>query len=162
MFLIILGIVLFIIGTSAKRSETKITPFASRIKGLGIVVALLGALSASVRQVDAGFVGVKTLFGKVQKETMGSGLSVINPMMDVTNIDTRTQNYTMSGIHDEGSKAGDDAIKVLKIKSFVPSPVRGSGTIQCIMMQSHFIQPKEMNSNQGFSRPLRLISSNVD
>lgn len=68
MFLIILGIVLFIIGTSAKRSETKITPFASRIKGLGIVVALLGALSASVRQVDAGFVGVKTLFGKVQRK----------------------------------------------------------------------------------------------
>ena len=113
MFLIILGIVLFIIGTSAMRSETKITPFAGRIKGLGIVVVLLGALSASVRQVDAGFVGVKTLFGKVQKETMGSGLSVINPMMDVTNIDTRTQNYTMSGIHDEGTKAGDDAIKVL-------------------------------------------------
>jgi regulator of protease activity HflC (stomatin/prohibitin superfamily) len=113
MFLIILGIVLFIIGTSAMRSETKITPFAGRIKGLGIVVVLLGALSASVRQVDAGFVGVKTLFGKVQMETMGSGLSVINPMMDVTNIDTRTQNYTMSGIHDEGSKAGDDAIKVL-------------------------------------------------
>ena len=70
MFLIILGIVLFIIGASAMRSETKITPFAGRIKGLGIVVVLLGALSASVRQVDAGFVGVKSLFGKVQKETM--------------------------------------------------------------------------------------------
>ncbi|MEY3577721.1 MAG: hypothetical protein RL394_1306 [Bacteroidota bacterium] len=113
MFLIILGIVLFIIGASAMRSETKITPFAKAIRGVGLGVILLGALSSSVRQVDAGFVGVKSLFGRVQKQTLESGLSLINPLMDVTNIDTRTQNYTMSGIHDEGTKAGDDAIKVL-------------------------------------------------
>ena len=113
MFLIILGIVLFIIGASAMRSESKFTPFAKSIRLVGIVVILLGALSSSVRQVDAGFVGVKSLFGKVQKQTLESGLSLINPLMDVTNIDTRTQNYTMSGVHDEGTKAGDDAIKVL-------------------------------------------------
>ena len=113
MFLIILGIVLFIIGASAMRSESKITPFGKSIKGVGLAVVALGALSSSVRQVDAGFVGVKSLFGKVQKQTLESGLSLINPLMDVTNIDTRTQNYTMSGIHDEGTKAGDDAIKVL-------------------------------------------------
>jgi regulator of protease activity HflC (stomatin/prohibitin superfamily) len=113
MFLIILGIVLFIIGASAMRSETKITQFAKAIRLAGIVVILLGALSSSVRQVDAGFVGVKSLFGKVQKQTLESGLSLINPLMEVTNIDTRTQNYTMSGVHDEGTKSGDDAIKVL-------------------------------------------------
>ena len=113
MFLIILGIVLFIIGASAMRSETKITPFAKAIRGVGLGVILLGALSSSVRQVDAGFVGVKSLFGRVQKQTLESGLSLINPLMDVTNIDTRTQNYTMSGVHDEGAKSGDDAIKVL-------------------------------------------------
>ena len=113
MFLIILGIVLFIVGSSASRSETKITAFAKPIKILGIVVVLLGVLSSSVRQVDAGFVGVKSLFGKVQKQTLESGLSLINPLMEVTNIDTRTLNYTMSGVHDEGNKEGDDAIKVL-------------------------------------------------
>jgi regulator of protease activity HflC (stomatin/prohibitin superfamily) len=114
MFLIILGIVLFIIGSSAMRSETKITQFAKPNQRLvGIIVVLLGALSSSVRQVDAGFVGVKSLFGKVQKQTLESGLSLINPLMEVTNIDTRTQNYTMSGVHDEGTKSGDDAIKVL-------------------------------------------------
>jgi regulator of protease activity HflC (stomatin/prohibitin superfamily) len=113
MFLIILGVVLFIIGASAMRSETKITPFAKSIRGVGLAVIMLGALSSSVRQVDAGFVGVKSLFGKVQKQTLESGLSLINPLMDVTNIDTRTQNYTMSGVHDEGTKSGDDAIKVL-------------------------------------------------
>ena len=28
-------------------------------------------------------------------------------------MDVKTQNYTMSGIHDEGQKSGDDAIRVL-------------------------------------------------
>jgi regulator of protease activity HflC (stomatin/prohibitin superfamily) len=33
--------------------------------------------------------------------------------LDVKKLDVKTQNYTMSGVHDEGDKAGDDAIKVL-------------------------------------------------
>jgi regulator of protease activity HflC (stomatin/prohibitin superfamily) len=33
--------------------------------------------------------------------------------MDVTLFDIKTQNYTMSGVHDEGDKNGDDAIRVL-------------------------------------------------
>jgi regulator of protease activity HflC (stomatin/prohibitin superfamily) len=31
----------------------------------------------------------------------------------VTTFDVKTQNYTMSAIHDEGSKSGDDAIRIL-------------------------------------------------
>ncbi len=34
-------------------------------------------------------------------------------MLDVTEVDTRTQNYTMSGVHNEGDVKGDDAIRVL-------------------------------------------------
>ncbi len=44
---------------------------------------------------------------------MGSGLHFINPLLDVKNLDVKTQNYTMSGVNDEGNKSGDDAIKVL-------------------------------------------------
>jgi regulator of protease activity HflC (stomatin/prohibitin superfamily) len=33
--------------------------------------------------------------------------------LDVKKMDVKTQNYTMSGVHHEGDKAGDDAIKVL-------------------------------------------------
>jgi regulator of protease activity HflC (stomatin/prohibitin superfamily) len=40
-------------------------------------------------------------------------MNVINPLMDVTLFDIKTQNYTMSGVHDEGDKNGDDAIRVL-------------------------------------------------
>jgi regulator of protease activity HflC (stomatin/prohibitin superfamily) len=58
-------------------------------------------------------VGVKSLFGKVQPDILPSGLNFVNPVMDVRSLDIRTQNYTMSGQHDEGAKTGDDAIRVL-------------------------------------------------
>jgi regulator of protease activity HflC (stomatin/prohibitin superfamily) len=113
MVLIILGIIFFVIGSALLKGEPKVTRIAKPFRIVGLVMMGFGLVTSSVRQVDAGFVGVKTLFGKVQSQTLNSGLSFINPLMDVTNIDIRTQNYTMSGVHDEGSKSGDDAIKVL-------------------------------------------------
>ena len=113
MTLIILGIILFLVGNAAVRNENRFTPFLKHFKTLGMVVIGIGLLTSSIRQVDAGFVGVKSLFGKVQNETISSGLNMVNPLIDVTSIDIRTQNYTMSGVHDEGQKSGDDAIKVL-------------------------------------------------
>jgi regulator of protease activity HflC (stomatin/prohibitin superfamily) len=113
MFLIILGIIVFVIGSAALKAETQFSKLGNPIRITGIVVLIIGVLTSSVRQVDAGHVGVKSLFGKVQQESLPSGLSFINPLMDVTTIDVRTLNYTMSGIHDEGQKSGDDAIKVL-------------------------------------------------
>lgn len=113
MFLIILGIIVFVIGASLLRSESPFSRFAGQIRVTGIVVLFIGVLTACVKQVDAGYVGVTSLFGKVQNESLASGLNFINPLMDVTTIDVRTLNYTMSGVHDEGAKSGDDAIKVL-------------------------------------------------
>jgi regulator of protease activity HflC (stomatin/prohibitin superfamily) len=113
MVLLILGVIVFILGSSLLKADSKIAAIGKPMKITGLVLILVGALSSSVRQVDAGFVGVKALFGKVQNETMSSGLNMINPLMSVTDIDIRTQNYTMSGVHDEGVKSGDDAIKVL-------------------------------------------------
>lgn len=113
MALIILGIILLLIGNAAVRNENRFTPFLKHLRTLGLAVIGLGLLSGSIRQVDAGYVGVKSLFGKVQNETLSSGLNMVNPLIDVTEIDIKTQNYTMSGVHDEGQKSGDDAIKVL-------------------------------------------------
>jgi regulator of protease activity HflC (stomatin/prohibitin superfamily) len=56
---------------------------------------------------------VKKLFGKVQSDVLSSGLHFINPLMDVEKMDVKTQNYTMSAVHDEGAKEGDDAIRAL-------------------------------------------------
>ena len=49
----------------------------------------------------------------MQGNYLTSGLNFINPLVEVELFDIRTQNYTMSGVHDEGDKAGDDAIRVL-------------------------------------------------
>lgn len=113
MFLIILGLIAFALGSAALRSDSPFSRFATGIRTTGVVIFSIGILTACVRQVDAGYVGVKSLFGKVQTESLSSGLNFINPLISVTPIDIRTQNYTMSGVHDEGSKSGDDAIKVL-------------------------------------------------
>jgi regulator of protease activity HflC (stomatin/prohibitin superfamily) len=72
-----------------------------------------GLLSSCVVQIAAGQVGVQTLFGKVYDRVLGSGLHFINPLVNVKRFDVRTQNYTMAGIADEGTQAGDDAIHVL-------------------------------------------------
>jgi regulator of protease activity HflC (stomatin/prohibitin superfamily) len=65
------------------------------------------------QQINAGQVGVKSLYGKVQPDILESGLHLVNPLLDITPFDIQTQNYTMSAIHDEGLKDGDDAIRVL-------------------------------------------------
>jgi regulator of protease activity HflC (stomatin/prohibitin superfamily) len=85
-------------------------------KGLywsGLIIGILGLLWSSVKQIDAGKVGVQSLFGKIQSQVLPSGLNLINPLMDVLEVDVKTQNYTMSAVHNEGDKTGDDAIKVL-------------------------------------------------
>ena len=66
-----------------------------------------------IRKVGTGEVGVPSLFGEVQNNTLESGLNFVNPLDEVTMFDIKTQNYTMSASHDEGDKEGDDAIRVL-------------------------------------------------
>lgn len=82
-----------------------------RIAAIGVI--LVGIFLSSFRQINAGFVGVKSLFGSIQSTPLQSGLHIVNPLLDVTQIDVRTQNYTMSGVHAEGEVQGDDAIRVL-------------------------------------------------
>lgn len=113
MALIFLGIVLFIIVLVITKNLPQAGKFASAGKGVAFVLIALGIVTSCIVQIEAGEAGVKVLFGKVQKEVLQSGLHFINPMLDIKRVDVRTQNYTMSGIHDEGAKSGDDAIKVL-------------------------------------------------
>ncbi len=87
--------------------------YSGTLKGIAVLLVIAGFLASCVKQIDAGQIGVQTLFGKVQKEVLYSGLNIINPLVEVHTIDTKTQNYTMSGVHDEGDKEGDDAIRVL-------------------------------------------------
>jgi len=113
MILILLGLVAFFVGMSLNRADVLVKRYASPVRIIGLLLIVLGVLTSCIVQVDAGQVGVQKLFGKVQNNVLGSGLHFINPLVDVIKLDTKTQNYTMSGIADEGHKTGDDAIRVL-------------------------------------------------
>ncbi len=113
MFLSIIGLVVLFAGFSLNAPSSRYSNFAGAAKLLGLALVIVGVLSSMVKQIDTGRVGIKSLFGKVDGEVMSSGLNFVNPLVVVTEMDIKTQNYTMSAIHDEGEKAGDDAIKVL-------------------------------------------------
>ncbi|CAN5628199.1 prohibitin family protein [soil metagenome] len=113
MALIILGILIVVIVGIIGHSNPQAAKFAPVGRIIGVIVFAIGILTACIVQIDAGQAGVKVLFGKVQNEVLFSGLHFINPLLDIQKVDVRTENYTMSGVHDEGDKAGDDAIKVL-------------------------------------------------
>lgn len=114
MLILIFGVILLgvamALGTSDNMAARRVRPV---LRILAFAFMGLGLFSSGVRQIDAGYVGVKTLFGKVQDDILPSGLHLINPLMDVKQMDVRTLNYTMSGQHDEGMSTGDDAIRVL-------------------------------------------------
>jgi regulator of protease activity HflC (stomatin/prohibitin superfamily) len=110
---IILGVILLIVSFTLKTNANPFSKFSQTLKIIGVLVILLGLFSSMFKQIDAGKVGVKSLYGSVQSDVLESGLHLINPLLDVTDFDIQTQNYTMSAVHAEGAQEGDDAIRVL-------------------------------------------------
>lgn len=113
MFLIILGILVFILSATVLKNSAALSKFKNTGRLVGLAFLVIGIVSSSFVQVNPGEIGIKILFGNIQNEVLGSGLHFVNPLLDIQKIDVKTQNYTMSGINDEGNKSGDDAIRVL-------------------------------------------------
>lgn len=113
MFLLVIGFIILMVSLGLQRGEEPLKKIARVARAVAGVIMILGILTSCFVQIDAGYVGVKSLFGKVQNDVLTSGLNFVNPLVDVKEIDVKTQNYTMSGVHDEGLKSGDDAIRVL-------------------------------------------------
>ena len=113
MSIILIGIVVLVIGFVIAKTDPVMRRYKSIIATVGIVIILIGLSTASVVQVEPGEVGVQKLFGKVSDNILQSGLNIINPLVKVVMFDIKTENYTMSGVTDEGNKQGDDAIRVL-------------------------------------------------
>jgi regulator of protease activity HflC (stomatin/prohibitin superfamily) len=111
--LIVIGIIVVIVGFNLNKTNTLLTPYSRLIKIVGFIIIIAAALTSSVVQINPGEIGVQKLFGKVSNNTLESGLNLVNPLVEVVTFDIRTQNYTMSGVQDEGDKSGDDAIRVL-------------------------------------------------
>lgn len=110
---IVIGIILIVLSFTLKNDRSPLSRFSGLFKILGVLLIVLAALSSAFKQIDAGKVGVKSLYGNVEPGILESGLHLINPLLDVTEFDIQTQNYTMSADHAEGALQGDDAIRVL-------------------------------------------------
>ena len=113
MFLIFLGIVALMAGFAINTPSLSFARFSRPVKVLGIILLVLGLFSSGIKQIGAGEVGVQSLFGNVGQSTLTSGLNIVNPLANIETFDIKTQNYTMSAVHDEGNQQGDDAIRVL-------------------------------------------------
>jgi regulator of protease activity HflC (stomatin/prohibitin superfamily) len=113
MLLFILGVILLIVGLVIGRRPSPLSASARYLRLGGLVILLLGLFSACFVQIGTGEVGVQVLFGSVQNNTLSSGLHIIDPLVEIQHLDVKTQNYTMSAVHSEGSKEGDDAIRAL-------------------------------------------------
>jgi regulator of protease activity HflC (stomatin/prohibitin superfamily) len=113
MVFIILGIMVFIAIKFLGSNNTQASGIA-KYGGLAALVLIgLGLFSACIVQLNAGQIGVQSLFGKIQSHTLTEGLNFVNPMVSVRKVDVKTQNYTMSAKHNEGDLEGDDAIRAL-------------------------------------------------
>jgi regulator of protease activity HflC (stomatin/prohibitin superfamily) len=113
MTLIIIGLLIIAVAYAATKAVPYLKENRRVIRAGSIVVFFVLTAVACVVQIEPGFVGVQKLFGKVSNNILESGLNLINPLVKVVTFDVRTENYTMSGIHDEGTTRTDDAIRVL-------------------------------------------------
>ncbi len=113
MILVLIGIAVIAFGFLLSKSDSPVNEYLGAVRIVGFLLIIVGLGMSAVKQIEPGQVGVQKLFGKVDNSILESGLNVINPLVEVVTFDVRTQNYTMSGVHDEGDKAGDDAIRVL-------------------------------------------------
>lgn len=113
MFLALLGLLLIAVASTLANTNPNLANLGKTGRYIGLGLVVLGLSTACFEQIQPGQVGVQTLFGKVQPKVLTEGLNIINPLVDVTHFDVRTQSYTMSGVSDEGTKMGDDAIRVL-------------------------------------------------
>lgn len=113
MALIVVGLLVLIFGFALVKTIPQIRNYKTVVSALGGLLILVGLVISTVIQIEPGQVGVQKLFGKVNNRVLESGLNFINPLVKVVLFDVRTENYTMSGVNDEGVKHGDDAIRVL-------------------------------------------------
>ena len=113
MLFIILGIILFLAGSIFSRTDQQLKRLSNPARIAGSILVIAGILTSCIVEIGTGEIGIKKLFGQVQNDVLPSGLHFINPLLEVEKMDIKTMNYTMSAVHDEGAKAGDDAIRVL-------------------------------------------------
>jgi len=77
----------------ATRSRLPLVAIGRAVQVAGVLLGLLIVVLSSFVVVDAGHIGVVTVFGNVEKEPLYNGLHVVLPYKDVVQMDTRVQKH---------------------------------------------------------------------
>ena len=89
-------------------------PFSfKKIGYVSLGLAVLALVSASLTIIEPGYVGVPVTFGNVGSQSLSAGIHPIFFLTDVYKMSIQTKDYTMSSVHNEGNKTGDDAVATL-------------------------------------------------
>ena len=74
MIFIVFAVMLFFASLVLKKMEYPSPKYSYPLRMVSLGLVILGVLVACVKQINAGQVGVKQLFGKVQQDVLQSGL----------------------------------------------------------------------------------------
>ncbi|MFP4369297.1 MAG: prohibitin family protein [Bacteroidota bacterium] len=113
MALIVIGLIIVVIGFASRSTGGAIARYRSLVMLGGILVVIIGLITASVRIIEPGHIGVKVILGSTKPDVLYEGVNFVNPIAEVVDFSTRTQNYTMSSTIGEGAQVSGDAIKIL-------------------------------------------------
>ena len=101
----VLGILVLIVGIGLRQAMpipgagVEVRTFGRPLMLLGVVLMLVGPLTAALVQVPAGHRGVVTYFGSVENRVLGEGLSLIIPVAEqVKLVDVRVQPHNFREI----------------------------------------------------------------
>jgi len=110
-------ILLFIaVGITLLTFKPRDTSYPTNFKKLGYAslgLAILALISESFTIIEPGYVGVPVTFGNVGSQSLQAGIHPIFFLTDVYKMSVQTKDYTMSSVHNEGNKIGDDAVATL-------------------------------------------------
>jgi prohibitin 1 len=96
----VMNLVLFLLLLIAGIGLTLFAPKSmrqGRPKTVGAVlvgIGIIGIIAQSVVSIPAGHVGLKDLFGNISDNTLKPGIHLVNPLLSIRPMDTRTQEIT--------------------------------------------------------------------
>ena len=165
MGIVFFGVIFLVLSFVSKNGDNPLSRFRGILTTLGIILVIIGVGTQSVRQIETGEIGIQKLFGKIQTSILVEGLNFVNPLVEVTKVDIKTQNYTMTSSSEESTMA-DDAIPVLTsdglqvvidltalyriIPSEAPNIVRTIGTSYEVKIVRPIIRSKIRNNAAAY------------
>ncbi len=108
-------------------------PLAKLIPVLVVLLVLAWAASRCVKVIEAGHVGVATLFGSVQAEPYEPGFHIVNPLLGWTSFDARQKTHMeQAGVpsQDQLTTEVDISVQYRIIASMAPDIYTQTGTAE--------------------------------